>query len=228
MRTLEDIWPVFGIRIIAGSLELSAIRDGDIPGLVDLAGRGIHASDEMPFSEPWATAPPDELAASMAAHYWRLRASFAPAEWCLELVARLNGVIVGCQGFSTHNYLVTRTGETGSWLGREFQGKGIGTLMRQAMCVFLFDHLDALEVSSAAYLDNPASLAVSRKVGYQANGRVREQRRKGEAVVSQKLLLQPHELTRPPDEVRVSGAAELRRFIGLGAQTSPEDPTLKS
>jgi RimJ/RimL family protein N-acetyltransferase len=215
VRTLEDIWPVFGIRITTGLLELSAIRDCDIPGLVDLARRGIHGSDEMPFSEPWSTAPPDELAASMAAHYWRIRASFAPAEWCLELVVRRNGVIVGCQGFYTHNYEVTRTGETGSWLGREFQGQGTGTLMRQAMCVFLFDHLQTLEVASAAYLDNPASLAVSRKVGYRTNGQVREQRRKGEAVISQKLLLLPHELTRPPDEVQVSGATQLRRFIGL-------------
>jgi RimJ/RimL family protein N-acetyltransferase len=215
VRTLEEIWPVLGVRIATGPLELSAVRDCDIPGLVDLAQRGIHGSDEMPFSEPWSTAPPDELATTMAAHYWRLRGNFSQDDWSLELVVRRNGVIVGCQGFYTHNYQVTRAGETGSWLGREFQGQGTGTLMRQAMCAFLFDHLEAEEITSSAYVDNPASLAVSRKVGYRTNGRLREQRRKGEAVVSLKLLLQPHELIRPPDDVRVSGAAELRRFIGL-------------
>ena len=51
--------------------------------------------------------------------------------------------------------------------------------MRQTLCAFLFDHLDAEEITSAAFLDNPASLAVSRKVGYLPNGDFRERRRPG-------------------------------------------------
>jgi RimJ/RimL family protein N-acetyltransferase len=52
--------------------------------------------------------------------------------------------------------------------------------MRQAMCALLFDHLDAQEIASAAFVDNPASLAVSRRVGSVDNGIFREQRRPGE------------------------------------------------
>lgn len=37
--------------------------------------------------------------------------------------------------------------------------------MRQALCAFLFDCLDAQEITAGAFVDNPASLAVSRKVG---------------------------------------------------------------
>ena len=36
-----------------------------------------------------------------------------------------------------------RGGETGSWLSRPFQVRGTGTAMRQVICVFLFDQLDA-------------------------------------------------------------------------------------
>ena len=61
-------------------------------------------------------------------------------------------------------------GETGSWLGMKHHGRGIGTVMRQALCAFMCDHLDAAEVTSAAFVDNHASLAVSRKVGYRENG----------------------------------------------------------
>lgn len=57
------------------------------------------------------------------------------------------------------------------------------------MCALLFDHLDAQEITSAAFLDNPASLAVSRKVGYVENGTFRVQRRPGELAWSRKLLL---------------------------------------
>src|SRR4051794_32629907 len=69
----------------------------------------------------------------------------------------------------------------------EFQGRGIGTAMRQTMCALLFDHLQAEEITSAAFTDNPASLAVSRKVGYTDNGTFRMQRRPGELAWRRKL-----------------------------------------
>ncbi len=69
-----------------------------------------------------------------------------------------------------NHFPTLRVFETGSWLGRRFQGHGIGTRMRQAMCTLAFDHLGFEEVTSAAFLDNPASLGVSRKVGYVPNG----------------------------------------------------------
>ena len=159
MTTLEEIWPVFVLRVEAGPVELSAICDDDIPLLVDLASGGIHEPGAMPFAVPWSTAT--DLGHGMAAYYWRTRGEFSPKAWTLDLLVRHEGVVVGCQGFHTRDFLVTRSGETGSWLGRAYQGRGIGTLMRQAICVTLFDHLGAEEITSAAFLDNPASLAVS-------------------------------------------------------------------
>jgi hypothetical protein len=58
-------------------MELRAIRDADIPALVDLAERGIHDRDAMPFSFPWSTVPAAELGRNMAAFYWRKRAEFS-------------------------------------------------------------------------------------------------------------------------------------------------------
>ena len=103
----------------------------------------------------------------------------------------VGGTLVGLQAFHTTNFAVVRSGETGSWLGRCFQGQGIGTRMRRAVCALAFDHLGAVEVTSAAFLDNPASLAVSRKVGYEPNGRLRLVRRENEVAVNQRLVLTP-------------------------------------
>ena len=72
MTTLEEIWPVFGLRVDAGPVELSAICDDDIPLLVDLASGGIHEPGAMPFAIPWSTAT--DLGHEMAAYYWRTRA----------------------------------------------------------------------------------------------------------------------------------------------------------
>ena len=89
-------------------------------------------------------------------YHWLNRANLSPDNWSLDLGVWDEGRFVGVQGVSTHDFPVTRTGETGSWLGQEFHGRGLGTLMRQAMCVLCFDHLGFEEVTSAAFSDNPA------------------------------------------------------------------------
>ena len=215
MSDLVDIFPPFGLRLESGPLVLRAISDEILPGLCDLAGRGIHAPDRMPFYFPWTDVPPAELARNTAAYHWRSRAEFSPTQWGLHLAVFHEGRLVGTQGFEASDFLVTRTGETGSWLGREFQGRGLGTMMRRMICAFAFDHLDAEAVTSGAFLDNPASLAVSRKLGYRANGVRRLERRKGELALNQALVLAPDDFVRGPHELRVDGVPAVRRFIGL-------------
>ena len=215
MTSLEEIWPCFGLRIRSGPLELAVVRDSDIASLVELADDGIHDPGEMPFAYPWTERPHGELGRSMAQHYWRSRAEFSPTRWSLELVVRRAGEVVGIQAISTTDYLVTRTGESGSWLGRRHQGRGTGTLMRQTLCAFLFDHLDFEQVTSAAFTDNPASMAVSRKVGFRSNGQTRERRRDGELAFSRRLALDPGDLVRSSYPISVEGAAALRGLIGL-------------
>ncbi len=59
---------------------------------------------------------------------------------------------------------------TGSWLGRRYQGRGIGTQMRAAVLHLAFGGLGAQQAVSAAFEDNPASLRVSRKLGCRDDG----------------------------------------------------------
>ena len=212
---VDDLLPALGLRVVLGSLELRGITDEILPELAELAGRGIHPAAQMPFYVPWTDVPSTELATKLAQYHWRGRAEFSPAKWELNLATYWEGELVGTQGLSTENYLVTRTGETGSWLGREHQGRGIGTIMRQAICAFAFDHLDAVEVTSGAFTDNPASLAVSRKVGYRPNGIRRLERRPGELALNQGLVLTPEDFVRGPEALQVHGVAPFRRAIGL-------------
>lgn len=215
MLTLADLHPALGLQITAGPLELRGLTDDDLVRLCALAESGVHDPARMPFLFPWTDAPAGELARNTAAYHWRSRASWSPKEWGLQLGVWRGGHLVGCQGFETRDYLVTRTGETGSWLGRAHQGQGIGTAMRRAVCAFVFDHLDANEITSAAFVDNPESLAVSRKVGYSPNGVVRKQRRDGELAHEQRLTLTPESFVRGQHPVEVQGIEAFRRFIGL-------------
>jgi len=213
--TVADLLPALGLRVVAGPVELRGLGDEDLGTLADLAAEGIHTADRMPFYHPWTDAEPDALRRQLAQYHWRCRADFTPVAWDLNLGVWHEGTLVGTQGFSTRDYLVTRTGETGSWLGRGFQGRGIGTAMRQVMCAFAFDHLDAAEVTSSAFTDNPASLAVSTKVGYAANGVVRRERRAGELASTIELVLTPERFVRGEHALEVEGLAGFRRSVGL-------------
>lgn len=150
----------------------------------------------------------------MVRWYARHLAEFTPTKFDLSFVVRIDGEPAGVQALHTEHFAITRTAETGSWLGRRFQGQGWGTRMRQAVCAFAFDELGATEVTSGAFLDNPASLAVSRKVGYRPNGQQRLRRGEGELAINQRLVLTLDSFVRGAT-IDVTGAAELRRFVGL-------------
>lgn len=214
-QPLEELWPPFAVSITCGPISLSPVRDSDLAELDALVQSGIHSPADMPFFFPWTTGTRDEVRNRLLQYQWAQRSTMAPAAWTLETTVRFEGEVVGCQSISTKDYLTTRTGETGSWLGRKHHGRGIGTLMRQTICAFMFDHLDAAEVTSAAFLDNPASLAVSRKVGYRENGVARLKRRDGEVALSQNLLLTAATLNRPEQPLDVVGVSTFRSFLGL-------------
>lgn len=216
MTNVADLLPLLGLRVTAGDLELRGITDDLVGELAALAARGVHPPDRMPFSFPWTDASPEDFGRSFAQYHWRTRADFSTTSWVLNLAVLHRGRVVGVQGVNTSGFLVTRTGETGSWLGLEHQGRGLGTAMRQAMCALLFDHLDFTEVTSGAFTDNPASRTVSAKVGYVPNGSVRYSRR-GELAEMTQLLLTPQAFRRGPRSIEVEGVSAFRRSIGLDA-----------
>jgi RimJ/RimL family protein N-acetyltransferase len=215
MPTLTEIYPLYALRVAAGDLELRVVRDDDIPELVALAQDGIHDPAVMPFAFPWTDVPADELGLAMARHYWRSRAENTREQWSLECAVRRDGELLGVQAIATKDFLVTRTGETGSWLARRHHGQGVGRRMRQAMCMLAFDHLGFEEITSGAFTDNFASRAVSARVGYRSNGVFRHKRRDDELAYLELLILAPEDLVRGDVHISVEGVAEVRRFIGL-------------
>ena len=148
-----------------------------------------------------------------AQYHWSLRASFAADDFDLNLSVRVAGELVGVQAFTAQHYPVTRTAETGSWLARRFPGRGVGTRMRQCVCALLFDHPGAAEVTSGAWIDNTAALAVSRKVGYRECDPDRRQRQ-GALAWHRRLVLSPDDLVRG-EPVQVVGVEPLRAVLGL-------------
>lgn len=99
MTTIADIFRVLGLRITAGSLLLRGISDEDIAALADLAGRGAHPPERMPFSTPWTDVPAAELPLRFAQFHWGCRTSFSRERWMLDLAVLWEGAVVGTHGF---------------------------------------------------------------------------------------------------------------------------------
>jgi RimJ/RimL family protein N-acetyltransferase len=166
-------WPLYGLRLRTSRLELRLPALEELDALAQLSIEGVHDPSWMPFAVPWTDLPPAERARSVMQFHWRTLAGWAPGDWNLQLAVFLDGVVVGVQGISARDFTIMREVRTGSWLGQRYQGQGIGTEMRAAVLHLAFAGLNAESAITAALTDNPASNAVSRKLGYQPNGLVR-------------------------------------------------------
>lgn len=212
---LQSLWPPYGVSISCGPVTLTAVRDDDFPELTELIRAGIHPSEEMPFLDPWTVGTTDEVSRRFLQHQWSIRGLMSPRAWTFETVIRVEDRITGCQGLSATRFPDTRSCETSSWIGHEHQRAGIGTLARQAMCTFAFDNLGATEISSAAFADNPASIAVSHKIGYRACGTVEMLTATGRMTVRRVFTLTPDALVRPQYPVVVTGCDAFKGMLEL-------------
>jgi RimJ/RimL family protein N-acetyltransferase len=166
----NSAWPLFDLRLRTGNLELRLPTDDDLFALLTVAKQGIHPADEMPFAVPWSTVASPAFERGFLQFHWSQRANLSADRWRLDFAVFVDGQPAGFQDLGATDFAVLRTVDTGSWLGREFQGKGAGKLMRQAVLSLAFDHLCADVAMTAAVLENRASQRVSEAIGYERNG----------------------------------------------------------
>jgi RimJ/RimL family protein N-acetyltransferase len=86
--------------------------------------------------------------------------------------------------------------------------------MRAAVLMFAFDHLGATHARSAAFVDNPASLRVSEKLGYRPDGTEIIARR-GKLAEDVRLLLERDLFRRPDWAVKVEGLEACLPMLGV-------------
>ncbi|MGL5406174.1 MAG: GNAT family N-acetyltransferase [Propionibacteriaceae bacterium] len=214
---LSNVFPPFGLSLCCGEVTLSGTTPDHVPDLITAAKEGVYDVDSglpMPFLFDWPSLPDQDL--NMWQHVWSKWGSFSKEQWSLKLSVIVGGRAIGCQDVvNKSSFLVSRSLETGSWLGLKYQGSGIGTRIRQMVAMFCFDHLGAEELTSGYIDGNVKSAGVSRKVGYVDNG-FRRLPSDDSYRVERLVRLTPDLLVRPVEPLEVQGVDEFRCFIGLG------------
>jgi RimJ/RimL family protein N-acetyltransferase len=180
---------LYGLRLLTPQLELRLGSHEELVELAQLAERGVHPPDEMPFSIPWTdgVGTPQFIDGFVAFHEESL-AAWSPEKWSLNLLVWAGGTLVGTQGVGAERFAEERSVATGSWLGQAHQRRGIGTEMRAAVLELAFRGLGAETAVSAWLEGNEASRRVSEKLGYRVGG-VRTERPRGEPVVAHQVEL---------------------------------------
>ncbi len=208
-------WPLYDLEVRTPRVTLRYIDDELSAELARLAAKGVHDPAYMPFSIAWTDAPSPHLERNAMQFHWRGRAETTPKSWRIPFATIVEGAVVGSTDLFATNFPVLRQFETGSWLGRDHQGQGIGKEMRLASLTLGFDGLGAEYATTAAWTDNGPSLGVTRALGYEEAGVVREVRR-GEAAEQLRYRMSAAQFaTIRRDDIEFVGLAPVRDFLEL-------------
>lgn len=210
-------WPPFDLVVRTPMIELRLPTDDELVALVEVAQRGVHPPGFMPFEVPWTEQPSPAMEREFLKYHWRTRAEWTPEWWRYEAAVFHEGSVVGAQAMVAHEFSSARAVKTGSWLGMDHQGRGIGKEMRSAMLHLAFAGLGAQAAYSAAWEDNVQSIGVSRSVGYEDNGD-EIKARKGEAVrqIGFKVTRDRWEQRRRPD-IEIENLEPCLEWFGAAA-----------
>ncbi len=206
--------PLHELRLKTPRLELRLGSREELVDLGHLAQEGIHPREEMPFEIPWTdrSGEPTFVEDFVAYHEDALRA-WKPNDWSLNLLAFLKSRPIGSQSIRSEDFSTRREIDTGSWLGRAYQGQGLGTEMRTAALELAFRELGATAAVSGSVVGNESSKRVSEKLGYAVVGSSTIAPR-GEPVIKYDLRIE-RETWQAPVQVEIEGAASCLALFGL-------------
>lgn len=205
------------VQVRTPRLELHGATDELLSELSPLVRTGQAMADPPPYDDPMSLYEDDPARRvdGWLRGVWRARGTVGADFWRLCLAVVVDDRAVGMQDVIGDRFDRFGTIITFSWLAGDARGQGLGREMRAAALHFAFAGLGASEVSSDAFVDNDASNAVSRSLGYAPNGTTWDSRR------GEPALLQRWRLTREAweqgrrDDISLHGVDGCRAALNL-------------
>lgn len=137
-------------------LTLRPFRLGDAGAFVALAGDSAVARMTSDIPHPL--------------HVWQCRRWLRQARGEVRFAIEYHDELIGGVGYFCHR---PRVGELGFWLGRQYWGKGIATEAARAVVRYAFTDGRLTALTSANFIDNPASARILAKLAFATNGQMR-------------------------------------------------------
>ncbi len=137
-------------------LTLRPFRLGDAGDFVALAGDPAVARMTSDIPHPL--------------HVWQCRRWLRQARGEVRFAIERDDDLIGGVGYFCHRQ---RVGELGFWLGQPYWGEGLATEAARAVVRYAFTDGRLTTLTSANFVDNPASARILSKLSFAANGRMR-------------------------------------------------------
>ncbi|GGC21430.1 succinyl-CoA transferase Rv0802c [Brevibacterium sediminis] len=212
---ISEIWPPFALHLRSGDMELSPVREADIPELAQIARGGVRRDGIEAFLVNWDSGTDEQVARSLAQYHWSTRGNFTVDEWTIEFTVRVNGRAIGVQGVTGRRFPLTRTVSTGSWLALPEQGCGYGTRMRRMIIEAFTRYFGAARFDTAYFDGNDASRRVSEKLGYSPNGDRSAVGQNGTVLTEHRMVLRAEDYVHTDSDLQVTGAEAFRTFLTI-------------
>lgn len=103
-------------------------------------------------------------------HVWQCRRWLRQARGEVRFAIERDEELIGGVGYFCHRH---RVGELGFWLGRPYWGEGLATEAARAVIRYAFTDGRLIALTSANFVDNPASARILSKLAFASNGRMR-------------------------------------------------------
>jgi RimJ/RimL family protein N-acetyltransferase len=210
-------YPLLDVRVSTPTLELRGASDDLLDELAEVVRAGKADGDPPPYDDPMSLYEPDPdvRVAKWLRAIWRRRGSVEPDAWRLYLVVVVDGRPVGEQTLDGVGFATLGTVTTFSWLSSDERGRGLGHEMRAAILHLAFEGLGATEAASDAFVDNPASNAISRDLGYEPNGSEWATRQGEPALLNRWRLTRDRWELRRRDDIELHGVEACRALLPL-------------
>lgn len=137
-------------------LTLRPFRLGDAGAFVALAGHPAVARMTSDIPHPL--------------YVWQCRRWLRQARGEVRFAIERDDNLIGGVGYFCHRH---RVGELGFWLGQPYWGEGLATEAARAVVRYAFTDGHLTSLTSANFIDNPASARILSKLAFAANGQMR-------------------------------------------------------
>ena len=210
-------YPLLDVRVITPMLELRGATDDLLGQLAEVVRAGKTYADPPPYDDPisFYEPDPDLRVAKWMRSIWRGRGNVEADKWRLYFVVVVDGQPVGMQDLIGVSFSTFGTVTSFSWLDTDQRRRGIGREMRAAILHLAFDGLGAKEAGSDAFIDNHASNAISRDLGYEPNGSDWATRQGERALLNRWRLTRDTWEQRRRDDIQLHNIEACRTYLPL-------------
>ena len=211
---MHQHWPLSDLRLTTRDLTLRSVDEARLDALVAVLPDDVELDPQATTYDGLDRR--ENRAAVLRQTTWASAGTWSPGDWALTFVVSAGEKVVGAQGLEGTDFLHTRTVDSASWLATAARGRGWGAQARTAVLGLAFGPLAARFAITSAWHDNHASLAVSRRLGYEPNGEsIHHGGDRVDAMVHLRLRRETWLAGALGDTVQVEGFEACRPYFGL-------------